>query len=96
VIIIVSLYYLHLIFLYTALIYIKILVVNNRGILLLSQLINPKYPAITSVKKFMDSNNNKTLKNILEKDILASNIYTLGYENDSKANLDYTKKLIIT
>jgi len=76
--------------------YIRILGVSNRGKLLLSQLNNPKYPAITSVKKFMDSNNNKTLKNILEKDILASNIYTLGYENDSKANLDYTKKLIIT
>ena len=32
---------------------------------------------------------------MLEKDILASNIYALGYEYDSKANLDYTKKLII-
>ena len=44
----------------------------------------------------MDTNNNKILKNMIEKDILASNIYTLGYENDSKANLDYTKKLIIS
>ena len=76
--------------------YIRVLGVSNRGKLLLSQLNNPKYPAITSVKKFIDSNNNKILKNMLEKDILASNIYTLGYENDSKANLDYTKKLVIT
>ena len=75
--------------------YIRVLGVSNRGKLLLSQLNNPKYPAITSVKKFLDTNNNKILKNMLEKDILASNIYTLGYENDSKANLDYTKKLII-
>ena len=75
--------------------YIRVLGVSNKGKLLLSQLNNPKYPSITSIKKFMDSNNNKTLKNMLEKDILASNIYTLGYENDSKANLDYTKKLII-
>ena len=75
--------------------YIRILGVSNRGKLLLSQLNNPKYPAITSVKKFMDSNNNKVLKSMIEKDILASNIYTLGYEYDSKANLDYTKKLII-
>ena len=75
--------------------YIRILGVSNRGKLLLSQLNNPKYPVITSVKKFFDTNNNKILKNMLEKDILASNIYTLGYENDSKANLDYTKKLII-
>ena len=76
--------------------YIRILGVSNRGKILLSQLNNPKYPAITSVKKFMDSNNNKILKSMIEKDILASNIYTLGYEYDSKANLDYTKKLIIT
>ena len=76
--------------------YIRILGVSNRGKLLLSQLNNPKYPVITSVKKFMDSNNNKVLKSMIEKDILASNIYTLGYEYDSKANLDYTKKLIIT
>ena len=76
--------------------YIRVLGVNNKGKLLLSQLNNPKYPTITSVKKFMDSNNNKILRNMLEKDILASNIYTLGYENESKANLDYTKKLIIT
>ena len=75
--------------------YIRVLGVSNRGKLLLSKLNNPKYPAITSVKKFMDSNNNKILKNMLEKDILASNIYTLGYKNDSKANLDYTKKLVI-
>ena len=76
--------------------YIRVLGVSNKGKLLLSQLNNPKYPTITSVKKFIDNNNNKILKNMLEKDILASNIYTLGYRNDSKANLDYTKKLIIT
>ena len=75
--------------------YVRVLGVSNRGKLLLSQLSNPKYPAITSVKKFMDNNNNKVLKSMIEKDILASNIYTLGYEYDSKANLDYTKKLII-
>ena len=75
--------------------YIRILGVSNRGKLLLSQLNNPKYPVITSVKKFMDNNNNKILKSMIEKDILASNIYTLGYKKDSKANLDYTKKLII-
>ena len=76
--------------------YIRVLGVSNRGKLLLSQLSNPKYPCITSVKKFMDTNTNKILKNMLEKDILASNIYTVEYKNDSKANLDYTKKLITT
>jgi predicted nucleotidyltransferase len=76
--------------------YVRILGASKRGKYLLSRLNNPKYPVITSVKKFMDNNNNKILKSMIEKDILASNIYTLGYKNDSKANLDYTKKLIIT
>lgn len=76
--------------------YIRVLGVSHRGKNLLSQISeNKKYPVITSVKKFIDNNNNKVLKSMLEKDILASNIYTLGYEYDSKANLDYTKKLII-
>lgn len=77
--------------------YIRVLGASQRGKILLSQISNPKakYPVITSVKKFMDNNNNKILKNMLEKDILATNLYTLGYEYDSKANLDYTKKLII-
>ncbi len=77
--------------------YIRVLGASQRGKILLSQISNPKakYPVITSVKKFMDNNNNKILKNMLEKDIFATNIYTLGYEYDSKANLDYTKKLII-
>ena len=32
---------------------------------------------------------------MLDKDILATNVYTLGYENDSWSNLDYTKKIKI-
>lgn len=77
--------------------YIRVLGVNQKGKTLLSQISNPrsKYSVVTSVKKFMDNNNNKILRNMMEKDILASNIYTLGYEYDSKSNLDYTKKLII-
>lgn len=77
--------------------YIRVLGVSNRGKILLSHISNStsKVPVITSVKKFMDTNSNKTLRNMISKDILATNIYTLGYEYDSKANLDYTKKLII-
>ncbi len=77
--------------------YIRILGVSKHGKSLLSQISNSKskYTVVTSVKKFMDSNNNKILRNMMEKDILASNIYTLGYEYDSKSNLDYTKKLVI-
>lgn len=49
---------------------------------------------ITSVKKYFDNCNNKSLKAMLEKDIFATNVYTIGYEYDSWANLDYTKKII--
>ncbi|MBO4815449.1 MAG: nucleotidyltransferase family protein [Clostridia bacterium] len=77
--------------------YIRILGISNHGKKLLSEMNNKdfKYSVITSVKKFIEGNKNKTLENILLKDMLASNIYTLGYEFDSKANLDYTNKLII-
>ncbi len=43
----------------------------------------------------MYKNNNKVLKSMLEKDILATNVYTLGYKKNSEANLDYTSKLIV-
>ena len=76
--------------------YVRVLGASSHGKYLLSRINNPKYPLVTSVKKFMDTNTNKILKNMMEKDILATNIYTLGYEYDSKANLDYTKKLVIT
>lgn len=78
--------------------YIRILGVSSRGKILLSHISNStsKVPVVTSVKKFIDSNNNKILRNMLSKDILATNVYTLGYEYSSKANLDFTNKLITT
>ena len=57
--------------------------------------INPKIQMITSVKKYQDQCTNKVLKEMLEKDIFATDVYTLGYECDSWANLDYTSKLVI-
>ena len=76
--------------------YIRVLGFNSKGRDLLSAIVseNPKLNIITSVKKFMDSNPNRNLMSILEKDIFATNVYTLGYEYDSFSNLDYTKKLI--
>ena len=76
--------------------YIRVLGVNEKGKDLISKILkqNRKTNIITSPKKFMDTNRNKVLKNILEKDMFASNIYTLGYAKNSKANLDYTNKLI--
>ena len=76
--------------------YIRVLTLNGNGKKLLSDIAisNPKLPIITSVKRFMDTNSNKTLHTMLQKDIFATNVYTLGYEYDSVANLDYTHKLV--
>ena len=76
--------------------YIRILGFNSKGRELISEISkhNRRLTIISSVKKFMDSNSNKNLKLMLEKDIWATNVYTLGYEYDSIGNLDYTHKLI--
>ena len=56
---------------------------------------NKKVQLITSVKRYLEESKNTNLKLMLEKDIQATNIYTLGFQYKSQANLDYTKKLII-
>lgn len=77
--------------------YARVLGFNNIGKEMLSDIcnINQKIQMITSVKKYQDQCTNKVLKEMLEKDIFATDIYTLGYEYDSWANLDYTSKLVI-
>ena len=77
--------------------YIRVLGFNNKGKELIAEMmhLNPKLNVITSVKKYIDSVSNKNLKEMLEKDILATNIYTLGYYSDSYSNLDYTNKIEI-
>lgn len=76
--------------------YIRILGFNDKGQELISQISkkNRKLEIVSSVKKFMDKCANKNLKYMMEKDIWATDVYTLGFEYDSKANLDYTHKLI--
>lgn len=76
--------------------YVRVLGFNEKGKTLISEINkrNPKLPIITSVKRFVDSSPNKALREMLEKDIFATNVYTLGFEYDSWANLDYTNKLI--
>lgn len=79
--------------------YTRVLGVSNNGKNLLSELSrNKKINVITSVKHFMENSKNnsnmKILKSMLQKDILATNIYTLEYKTASNANLDYTQKLI--
>ena len=76
--------------------YIRILGFNKHGKRIISAIAkeNPKLKIIVSVKKFMEACNDNTLRNMLSKDIFASNIYTLAYKKDSVANLDYTNKVI--
>lgn len=76
--------------------YIRILGFNEKGQGILSEISkkNRKLELVSSVKKFMDKGPNKNLKLMMEKDIWATNVYTLGFEYESKANLDYTQKLI--
>lgn len=76
--------------------YSRVLGISDKGEFLLSELSkNKRLNIITSVKKFMDNNHNKILTNMLKKDIMATNIYTLGYKKNPDANLDFTKKLIV-
>ena len=76
--------------------YVRVLGFNEKGKYLISEVAkaNPKLNIITSVKKFTDKNLNRNLKSMLEKDIWATDVYTIGYEYDSWSNLDYTNKII--
>ena len=75
--------------------YIRVLGCNEKGKQMLSEIAkaNPKATIVTSVKRFMDNNLNKNFNIMMNKDIDATNIYTLGYARDSWSNLDYTKKI---
>ena len=77
--------------------YARVLGINDKGKELLSGIAqnNPKMQVITSVKKFVDTNTNKTYKRMLDLDIFATDVYTLGYKYDSMANLDYTRNMVI-
>ena len=77
--------------------YIRVLGMNSKGKDLISVISrsNPNLNIITSVKKYIDSNPNKNLLNMLNIDINATNTYTLGYEKDSWSNLDFTHNMII-
>ena len=76
--------------------YIRVLGFNKNGEFLLSQIAkqSKQLPIITSPKKFLDKNTNRNLKRMLDIDIWATNVYTLAYEFNSSANLDFTKNLV--
>ena len=76
--------------------YVRVLGFNDKGQELLSEISkkNRKLEIVTSVKKFMDKKITNNYKLMIDKDIWATDVYTLGFEYESKANLDYTHKLI--
>ncbi len=76
--------------------YVRVLGLNNRGKFIISEIAkaNPKLQIITSVKRFVNKSNNKTLNLMLDKDIFATNVYTIGYDFNSCNNLDFTKKIV--
>ncbi len=76
--------------------YIRVLGFNKTGEKILSQIHNnSNLPVVTSVSRFL-KNANPTSKKMLEKDIMATNIYTLGYQIPKyrSMNLDFTKQMI--
>lgn len=77
--------------------YIRVLGFNENGRNLVSKISksNSRLSVITSVKKFEDTNKNRNLQIMLDKDKWATDIYTLGYDFDSWANLDYTHNMIM-
>ena len=75
---------------------ISILGFTKNGEKILSQIGNvSNLPVVTSVAKFL-KNANETSKKMLEKDIMATNIYTLGYQVPKfrAVNLDYTMPIV--
>ena len=76
--------------------YIRVLGFNDNGKKLVSEIAtkNPELKLITSVKKFVDSNSNKDLQIIFAKDVLATDVYSLAFKNNSLANLDFKNSVI--
>lgn len=76
--------------------YIRVLGFNDNGKKLISKIMdkNPNQPLITSVKKFVDNNSNTSLQTMLNKDIFATNVYSLGFKNNSFANWDFKNGII--
>ncbi len=76
--------------------YVRVLGFNENGKKLVSEISrnNPGLNIITSVKRFVDSNKIKKLELMLNKDIFATNVYTIGFEYDSLNNLDFKNGIV--
>lgn len=76
--------------------YIRVLGFNSHGKRIISAIAehNPKAKIVVSVKRFFETNKDMNLQDMMMKDILATNIYTLKYKTNPVANLDYTHKIL--
>ena len=76
--------------------YARILGFNENGKKLISKISakNPDIALITSVKKFVDSNSDKVLLNMFDKDVFATDVYSIAFDNNSFGNLDFTNKIV--
>lgn len=76
--------------------YLRVLGFNHHGKRIISAIAehNPKAKIVVSVKRFFETNKDMNLQDMMMKDILATNIYTLKYQTNSVANLDYTHKIL--
>lgn len=76
--------------------YVRILGFNDNGKKLVSEIAtkHPELKIITSVKKFIDTNSNKDLQVLFDKDVLATDVYSLAFKNNSLANLDFKNGVI--
>ena len=76
--------------------YIRVLGFNKHGKKIISAIAanNPKAKIIISLKKYLDTNPDNSTRELLSKDVLATNIYTLASKENPIANLDYTHKVV--
>lgn len=81
--------------------YARVLGFDDKGKRLLSEIMkaNPKINLITSVNKFITkkprNREEKQLLEMMKKDILSTDIYSLGYQKNSQGNLDLTHPMMI-
>lgn len=76
--------------------YVRILGFNENGKNLVSEICknNPNLNVVTSVKKFVDDNSDANLRILIDKDIFATNVYTIGFVGNSVGNLDFKNGII--
>ena len=76
--------------------YVRVLGFNENGKELLSKIskASPNIKLVTSVKSFIDKCNDKDILYFINKDVLATNIYCLGYTFDIRGQLDYMNGIV--